>query len=668
VGDNEGKQMMTNREKSILYYGKTEPLPAAIPLRAGPLTMIYENGDLRYIKLGDHEIVRRLYVAIRDRNWNTAANVLSDVQIDAGADHFAITYNCTNQLADIDFRWRGKLVGTADGAITCAMTGEAHSTFQRNRIGFCLLHPAAIAGANARITHVDGAVEEHAFPLYIAPQLIVDGIIKPVHPFDEMAAVAHEVTPGVWAEVTFAGEIFEMEDQRNWTDASFKTYGTPLRLPFPATVAKGTRIEQTVTIQATGHQPATVSRPASTDQAPVRFNMTNGITTLPKIGIGVASHGEPLQPEEIARLRLLQLAHLRVDLTLADAGFNARLQQAADEARAVGVPLEIAVHLSAAAEQELSALVDALAQARPVVARWLIFTKAEKTTGAASVNLARRYLAGYDSSVPIGAGTNVYFTELNSRRPPLDALDVVAYSINPQVHAFDNRSLVETLAAQGATASSARQFCGDRPLAVSPITLQPRFNPNATGPEPEPAPDELPPQVDPRQLSLFGAGWTLGSIKYLAESGVVDSITYYETTGWRGVMAWTDGSPLPDKFPSIAGGVFPLYHVLADVGEFTGGEVWSGISSDPLRVDGLVLKKAGELRVLLVNFTEQPQQVDLTGVLNVNRDATVRRLDETNVLQAMHAPAAYRATGGTLPANTATITLPPFGLVSLDQS
>jgi hypothetical protein len=160
----------------------------------------------------------------------------------------------------------------------------------------------------------------------------------------------------------------------------------------------------------------------------------------------------------------------------------------------------------------------------------------------------------------------------------------------------------------------------------------------------------------------------LGSIKYLAESGVVDSITYYETTGWRGVMEWTDGSPLPDKFPSIAGGVFPLYHVLADVGEFTGGEVWSGISSDPLRVDGLVLKKAGELRVLLVNFTEQPQQVDLTGVLNVNRDATVRRLDETNVLQAMHAPAAYRATGGTLPANTATITLPPFGLVSLDQS
>ena len=36
-----------------------------------------------------------------------------------------------------------------------------------------------------------------------------------------------------------------MEDQRNWTDASFKTYGTPLKNPSPVEVKAGTKISQT---------------------------------------------------------------------------------------------------------------------------------------------------------------------------------------------------------------------------------------------------------------------------------------------------------------------------------------------------------------------------------------------------------------------------------------
>ena len=58
-----------------------------------------------------------------------------------------------------------------------------------------------------------------------------------------MRAILHEVTPGVEVEVRMEGETFETEDQRNWSDASFKTYGTPLHLPFPVEVAEGTRVE-----------------------------------------------------------------------------------------------------------------------------------------------------------------------------------------------------------------------------------------------------------------------------------------------------------------------------------------------------------------------------------------------------------------------------------------
>ena len=79
---------------------------------------------------------------------------------------------------------------------------------------------------------------------------------------------------------------------------------------------------------------------------------------------------------------------------------------------------------------------------------------------------------------------------------------------------------------------------------VSPITLKPRFNAYATGPAPQRPPEALPPEVDARQLSLFGAGWTLGSLRAVVSSGAL-SVTYYETTGWRGVMEQAGGSPLP---------------------------------------------------------------------------------------------------------------------------
>src|SRR6185295_16382542 len=67
---------------------------------------------------------------------------------------------------------------------------------------------------------------------------------------------------------SFSGDLFELEDQRNWGDASYKTYCTPLRKGFPRKVASGTEIGQSVAVRFTpapafprisldeaGHQP-----------------------------------------------------------------------------------------------------------------------------------------------------------------------------------------------------------------------------------------------------------------------------------------------------------------------------------------------------------------------------------------------------------------------------
>jgi len=646
--------------KHILYYGSATPLPPQIPLRAGPLSLLYENGDLRMIKLGDTEILRRVYVAVRDQDWNTIAPVLTNIQMEISDDSFQIEYNVANKQGQTDFTWQGRIVGDAQGTISFTMNGVARATFWRNRIGFCVLHPIALAGVAARIEHVDGGRETAVFPVQIAPQLVVNGEIKPVIPFNEMRSVAHAVTPDLSATVHFSGDIFETEDQRNWTDASYKSYSTPLRLPFPVEIKQGTKISQAITLRLSGADsgPAAPKIAAPNQAAQLvsfQINLAADSLALPQIGLGVASHGQPLSQTELARLRALHLAHLRVDLKLAQLDYAAGLRQATVEANALHVALEIALHLTADAVTELNTLATLIQEIKPPVARWLIFHVAEKSTTAQWVDLARAALTPLAPAAKFGAGTNVYFTELNRSRPPVSALDLVAYSINPQVHAVDNYSLMETLAAQAATITSTRQFIGELPLAISPVTLQPRVNPNATGPEAAPNSGELPAQVDVRQMALFGAAWTLGSLKYIAETGSVASVTYYETSGWRGVLETAQGSPLPDKFPSLAGGVFPLYHVLADVGEFA-GEVVPIQSSAPLRVDGLALRKAGKTCVLLANLSAEAQTVTVAGL---GAHIRIRILDATNAEAAMRAPEAFRAQTGNLVA-------PVDGLLTLD--
>jgi D-apionolactonase len=253
----------------------------------------------------------------------------------------------------------------------------------------------------------------------------------------------------------------------------------------------------------------------------------------------------------------------------------------------------------------------------------------------------------------------------------LDELDNggVCYSINPQVHAFDNQSLVETLATQADTVTSTRAFAGTLPIYVSPVTLQPRFNPNATGPEPEPAPGELPSSVDPRQMSLFGAGWTLGSVKYLAQAGAA-AITYYETTGWRGVMEQAGGSPLPDQFRSLPGAVFPLYHVLADIGEFAGDQVVPVTTADNLIADALALEAPdGRRRVLVANLTPHTRTIHIRGLRSTK--IALKTVDEHNALAAMQEPEQFRAAPGetrNVDAGTLTLELAPFAVARLDES
>lgn len=645
----------------VMRNGKDELSDPPLELRAGPLTLILEQGDLRYVRYGDWEILRRVYVAVRDRRWDTIPARLSDLRIERGADSFRVTYLARHQRDEIDFEWRATISGDARGEITFAMDGAALSTFWRNRIGICVLHPIReCAGRDCVVESDDGSLVRGTFPTHIAPH----------QPFVNIRALSHEVAPGVAAEVRFAGDVFETEDQRNWSDGSFKTYSTPLALPFPVEVARGTTVKQSVTLGVTDQ-----SGVARESGAAKTVNFTIGPASefrLPRIGLCSAGQDvddQSLGETELARLKNLRLAHLRVDLALDAQGWEKKLRRAAAEARALSVDLEIALTVSDRADEELTRLVGVLDTIEEVgVAAWLVFHRAEKVTAQRWIDLARRKLHDHSRTNLVGGGTNNYFTELNREPPPLSArLDFVAYSVNPQVHAFDDRSLVENLAAQAETVRSARRLLPGVPIAVGPVTLKPRFNPNAVQSAIEPLSGELPPQVDARQMSLFGAAWTLGSLKYLGESGVAGA-TYFEVAGWRGVMERAAGSPLPRLFPSRPGQVFPLYHVLADAGEFAGGEVITSRSDDPLTVDGFAVRRDGVTRLLVANLSAQKQSV---AIHHLADRVLVKTLDETTVEEAALDPETFRARPGRAEQTSAgslTLDLLPFAVVRIDEA
>jgi len=647
-----------NFPKEVLYYGTTVPPAKPLCLRAGPLSLQFEEGSLRYIRLGQREVLRRIYVAIRDHNWETAPGHLMNLQKDVASHHFQISFDMVNRLGEIDFQWWGSITGTARGTLEFRMEGVARGSFRRNRIGFCILHPILeCAGRPCRVTKVDRSVESGEFPRYISPH----------QPFVEMRGISHEVAPGVTAEVSFTGDTFEMEDQRNWGDASYKIYSTPLALPYPVRVEAGARITQSVTLTLQGD----LSAYQEEDAAPMTFQLRPATgKPIPALGLGASSYRRPLGPAAITRLKTLRPSHLRGELDLVDGHRCAEdLRAVCAESAALAAPLELAVTVSDEAEGELAFLGKLLSLHKPSVCRWLIFHRREKSTRGRWVQMARRALGDFSRQVLLGAGTNANFAELNRERPPLADCDLICYPVNPQVHATDNATLAENMAGLASTVESGRKFTGALPLAVTPVTLRPRFNPDGTAPAPPPEPGQLPSNVDPRQMSLFGAGWTLGCLKHFFEAGP-ESLTLYETVGWRGIMESEEGSPLPEVFRSIPGTVFPLYHVFADLAEFGPASAICTQSSRPLDVEGLALARGGRTRILLANLTSREQQVRVV----TNRpfgDLTARILDETNVETSVERPEQFRSQPGfrlSGEKSEAVIDLLPFAIVRLDMN
>src|SRR4029453_4676204 len=202
--------MIDTGSLNALLHGTTEAPPAMPVLRAGPVTVLLDGVDLRYMRIGRTELVRRVYAAVRDRNWNTVPGTVSGLDVDARDDSFDVRFRVRHTSHDVDFSWDGAVSGDSSGRVTYSFDGHAERDLQYNRIGRCAPHPwREPAGRPYRVRPPEGELRGE-FPALIGPQRVVDGVYHALFPAYDRLEV--ELEDGGSLLFEFEGGLWEPAD------------------------------------------------------------------------------------------------------------------------------------------------------------------------------------------------------------------------------------------------------------------------------------------------------------------------------------------------------------------------------------------------------------------------------------------------------------------------
>ncbi|RUL99657.1 D-apionate lactonase [Rhizobium chutanense] len=586
-----------------LYGTRTLERPP-VRLTAGKLTVDLADGNLRSIRYDGIEVLRAISYLVRDRDWGTYSPEIADLRIEQGNDRFEVAYRARCDGPDktmlvIDVRIAGYRDRLDFEAEAVSETG-----FETNRCGFCILHPiVGVAGSPATVEHVDGRIVATRFP----------DLIEPWQPFKDMRAISHEVMPDVTAECRMEGDTFEMEDQRNWSDASYKTYVRPLALPWPYRISANQAVRQKTSLVIRDTRHSAQRSVLATLGGAIKLELGERTGTMPDIGVIVT-------PEEAdaalsARSVLSEIAprellfHFDPD---AGHGTEALKTFAAIAATHRGrSTLEIALPCKTSPTSEAAEIArqmqvagfrpDAILispsvdrQSTPPGSQWPDCPPLEEIYAA-----ARAAFPG----IRIGGGMLSYFTELNRKRAPSGEIDFVSHCTNPIVHAADDLSVMQTLEALPFITRSVRAIYGDKPYRIGPSTIPMRQNPYGSRTMDNPSGGRIPmANRDPRHNGRFAEAFALGYAIRVLDAGL-ECLTLSALTGPFGLIAG------PGE-PTEQGGRRPLFNAVRILSALAGASWQECVSSSPSEVLAFVGRNAAGARLHVVNLTNGERSVD----------------------------------------------------------
>jgi len=562
--------------RARVLFGTDEAVAETTALRAGPLTLALRAGRLWHVNLGDTEVWHGVAFLFRDADWGTPAPVIDRCESSISPRTFLI--RCAGHFPTapaIDFRL--DVEGTNAGVVRVSGEAVPRGDIATNRLGICVMHPMALAGARIDVEHVDGRSSQSTFPT----------LIPPWPPFMLVRAIRHEYAAGRWARCTFAGDAFEFEDQRNNSDASFKTYNRSNMMPRPYLLRAGVPIRQAVELAL--ESPSARVRARRDAPIAVRIGADTGV--LPSIGIEISPGDAAAGPATRQALAALRPAHLHLAL---EPGIRALdWKGVADLLAAAGarLRLDVTLHDIAHAHPALESLRGALSAARIVPESVAVFPSEGRCVEAARER--------FPDSL-IGGGSPHFFVQLN-RLEALGEVDFLTFTTSPIVHGADDESVMLSLQSLPSMIATLNARYPGIPIRVGPSTIAARRSPLGHQPETDGTRRIPLAQQDPRCQGLYGAAWLLG---YVAQLGAahVDAVTLMSLSGASGVVGSAMGTTLVRH---------PTYHILE---RLQGpARITETSTSDPARVAALAVSRGGRQELLIANLTNEAIEVELGG-------------------------------------------------------
>lgn len=500
--------------------------------------MTSPTGAVRGIYWDGVEVLRRVDYSVRDPQWGTCANRTTSESAESTSQ--VLRYFRRFDVGEGLFSGEFSCVGSAEGTLQLLLRLVAKMDVEVNRASFALLHPGLLcAGTPLRVTHTDGSVDETAFPTLMSPgQLAFD------------IAALRQTAGGVTADIAFVGEVFELEDQRNWTDASYKTYGRPLALPTPFAIPEGGVVEQSLTIAFSGNGRGVAMAGAEriVVGAPTDRGVPETMLALERGWEGPMPAGTPV----LARIDLTQDDWQdELSSLISAAGGSLDLEAIVPDSAASidGALVALRKHLDGhgAALRNLMALPIAYTRSYDPAGPW-----PSGATPEEALRLSRRHFP----HVSIGGGMFTNFTELNRYRGSARIGDFVTHGTTAVVHTADDVGVMQTLEMLPQIFASDAAIAPGKPIRLGLCAIGMRSNPYASEVAPNPWLLRVAmAQADPRIRGLFGAAFMVGVVAATQDSAVA-SLALAAPGGPFGL--------------SGGDGVYPAWHAVRGLARLSG--------------------------------------------------------------------------------------------------
>ena len=475
------------------------------------------------------EFTKMISFLVRDENWKNYEPDIIDSKITKNLNECLLEYN----LKFSDENQKMKLKNTytiKDNHISLKSNGKFLTNFKTNRIGFNLLLPLeGLSGRKIIVQKFNNELFNSYFP----------EIISPDQPFIKFKKIQFIINNHLSVKIFFKGIDFEMEDQRNWGDQSYKIYSGSLTDPFPYIEKINSNFFQQIDIffdeiKEMTNYPINTKNVIETHKGKFSF--------APSVGVKINDE-DTLQYNPSLSFNYFYYIYDIVDNIESIQKINF---QNKDIFLVILVDHLLSVH-------EQFAIINKSIKNISINIKYLlivpkIYLNSFQPSGEwPNVPDLDDYYFEAKKNFPkakIVGGMVTNFTEFNRKKPPIDNIDLFSCSFSPIVHDASNHGIFETPLTLPHLLKTFNAINSDKDIHLGPISLGMHFNPygeslvkNTNNLRIEMTDNDM------RHDSLLSLVWSIGAYENLLTEKV-KYLTFYSLTGYHGIFE-IDGHKRP---------------------------------------------------------------------------------------------------------------------------